>query len=96
VEDIVIPVAGMLFVIVLVIGIPIVRAYTKRIERGDALSFSNPETNERLDRIEHAIDAMAVEVERIAEGQRFVTKILAQRAPEQASLQSGRAGGSTS
>lgn len=33
----------------------------------------------RLERIEHAIDAMAVEVERISEGQRFTTKLLADR-----------------
>ena len=36
-------------------------------------------TDERLARIEQAIDAMAVEVERISEGQRFVTKLLADR-----------------
>ena len=34
-------------------------------------------TDERLARIEQAIDAMAVEVERISEGQRFVTRLLA-------------------
>jgi hypothetical protein len=37
------------------------------------------EADHRLERIEHAIDAMAVEVERISEGQRFVTKLLADR-----------------
>jgi hypothetical protein len=31
----------------------------------------------RLERIEHAIDAMAIEMERVGEGQRFVTKLLA-------------------
>ena len=36
-------------------------------------------SDERLTRIEHAIDAMAIEVERISEGQRFVTKLLAER-----------------
>ncbi|HJQ21671.1 MAG TPA: hypothetical protein VJ867_15085 [Gemmatimonadaceae bacterium] len=40
----------------------------------------NPETDARLERIEHAIDAMAIEVERISEGQRFTTKLLADRA----------------
>ena len=35
---------------------------------------------ERLERIEQAIDAMAVEVERISEGQRFTTKLLSERA----------------
>ena len=34
---------------------------------------------ERLERMELAIDAMATEVERVAEGQRFTTKLLAER-----------------
>ena len=51
------------------------------------------ETAQRLERLESSIDAIAVEVERISEGQRFVTKLLSegqsapmigsgQRAPE--------------
>ena len=36
--------------------------------------------DDRLARIEQAVDAMAVEVERISEGQRFTTKLLADRA----------------
>jgi hypothetical protein len=38
----------------------------------------------RLERIEQAVDTIAIEVERISEGQRFVTKVLVQR-PAQAS-----------
>jgi hypothetical protein len=34
---------------------------------------------DRLQRIENAVDAMSVEVERISEGQRFVTKALSER-----------------
>lgn len=34
---------------------------------------------ERLERMEQAIDAMATEVERVADGQRFTTKLLAER-----------------
>ncbi len=33
----------------------------------------------RLDRLEQAVDAIAIEVERVAEGQRFVTKVLTER-----------------
>jgi hypothetical protein len=33
----------------------------------------------RLERMEQVMDAMAVEIERIGEGQRFVTKLLAER-----------------
>ncbi len=35
---------------------------------------------ERLTRIEQAIDSIAIETERISEGQRFTTKLLADRA----------------
>ena len=37
----------------------------------------------RLDRIEQAVDTIAIEMERIGEGQRFVTKILAERPSQQ-------------
>ena len=33
----------------------------------------------RLERIEQAVDAIAVEAERISEGQRFTTKLLSER-----------------
>jgi hypothetical protein len=36
-------------------------------------------TEARLERMEHSIDAIAVEVERISEGQRFTTKLLSER-----------------
>lgn len=52
-----------------------------------------PELTRRLDEIaarlgalDNAVEAMAVEVERISEGQRFVAKVLADRAPAAASL----------
>jgi hypothetical protein len=35
--------------------------------------------DERADRLERALEAMAVDLERVAEGQRFTTKLLAQR-----------------
>ena len=37
------------------------------------------EIAQRLSRLEQAVDATAIEVERIAEGQRFTTKLLAER-----------------
>ncbi|HVA58417.1 MAG: hypothetical protein WBQ26_10680 [Gemmatimonadaceae bacterium] len=38
------------------------------------------ETEQRIARIEQAVDAIAVEVERISEGQRFTTRLLSDRA----------------
>jgi hypothetical protein len=48
-------------------------------ERGRSLP--PPQLEERLLRIEQAVDAIAVEVERMSESQRFVTKVLAERLP---------------
>lgn len=65
-----------------IIFTPIARAIARRIDRGT--SGGGPqampnEVGERLERMEQAIDAIAVEVERIAEGQRFTSKLLAGR-----------------
>jgi len=38
----------------------------------------------RLDRLEHAVDAIAIEVERVSESQRFVAKVLVERPPSTA------------
>ncbi|MGH7720736.1 MAG: hypothetical protein ACREON_18055 [Gemmatimonadaceae bacterium] len=37
-------------------------------------------SDERLAHIEQAVDAMAIEIERISEGQRYTTRLLAERA----------------
>ena len=36
------------------------------------------ESSQRLERLEHGMDAIALEIERISEGQRFVTKLLSE------------------
>jgi hypothetical protein len=47
--------------------------------------------DQRLERIEQAVDAIAVEVERLAEGQRFATRLLSEGASRQeAQLAIGR------
>jgi hypothetical protein len=66
-------------VIVLAIGVPLLRAHLRRRERQDAMPSASPEVMQRLERMEQAIDAIAVEVERISEGQRFTTKLLSER-----------------
>jgi len=38
-----------------------------------------PDVQERMSRIEQAVDAIAIEVERMSEGQRFTTRLLAER-----------------
>ena len=39
-----------------------------------------PEVSSRLERMEQAIDSIAVEIERISEGQRYTTKLLSDKA----------------
>jgi hypothetical protein len=50
------------------------------------------ESAARLERMEQAIDAMAVEVERISEGQRFVTQLMATKEKAPAQLERGAGG----
>ena len=65
---------------VMAIGIPIARAYAKRIaNEGGGQARIPSDVSARLERMEQAIDSIAVEVERISEGQRFTTKLLSER-----------------
>lgn len=49
--------------------------------------FTSPSLNDaRLSRLEQAVDAIAVEVERISEGQRFTTKLLSEQARQSSRL----------
>ena len=57
-----------------------IHAYVRRIRRKDAvLPATRRDDDDRLARIEQAVDAIAIEVERITEGQRFLTKLQTDR-----------------
>jgi hypothetical protein len=78
-----IDIVRMFFVTVAVIalGIPLIRAFTRRWERGQvAPPPTSPDVTARLERIERAVEAVAIEVERIAEAQRFSAKLMAEQA----------------
>jgi hypothetical protein len=66
-------VLGALAAATIIFG-PLFRALGRRIERRGEPQAVPDNITPRLDRIEQAIEAMAVEVERISEGQRYVTK----------------------
>ena len=85
-EDIVVPIAFFATAIIISIGIPLVRAIVRRWDRQSLRPAMPEDTSQRLERIEHAIEAMSIEVERIAEGQRFVTRLMTDRAPERVAL----------
>ena len=70
----------VLFAMAFVILLPIVIGIGRRIGRKGAPASPIPDTvSPRLDRMEQAIDAIAIEVERISESQRFIAKVLAER-----------------
>ena len=83
--EVVVPVAGIFMIISLVLGFPVVRAITRKIDRQGRYPGVGA-SEERLERIEHAIDAMSLEIERISEGQRFLTKLLSEGAAPPASI----------
>jgi hypothetical protein len=60
----------------LIAGTRIVLTWIRRPRGTAALP---PELSERLERIERAVDVTALEVERIGEGQRFLTRALGER-----------------
>lgn len=70
--------SGMFIVIVL---LPLSIALARRIwRRGSATMAALPrELMERLTRLDQSVDSIAVEVERIGEGQRFMTRVLSER-----------------
>lgn len=74
-------VAGLTFVVVLVFAIPISIAYARRIWRRSARTEVHlpPEMAQRMESLERGVEAIALEVERIGEGQRFLTQAMAER-----------------
>lgn len=59
---------------------PVARAFARRLDRDPGPQQRLPiDVTDRLERMEQAIDSIAIEVERISEGQRFTTKLLSER-----------------
>jgi len=63
-----------------IVGYPLVRAWARRLEQRGATGVPSDITA-RLARIESAVDSISVEVERVAEAQRFLTKLQTERQP---------------
>jgi hypothetical protein len=66
-----------------ILMIPLVLAFARRIwmRSGPRVSSFDFDASPRLQRMEQAIESIAIEVERIGEAQRFTTKLLSERAP---------------
>jgi hypothetical protein len=85
-EGILVPIVLFIMMGVSAIGVPIARAFARRMDRQANAPAISPELAAQIERMEHAIDSIAIEVERISEGQRFTTKLLAERNNGSASI----------
>lgn len=84
-----VPIVFFISVPVTIVGIMLARGYLKRAELASRRTELSPALEARLDRMEQAMDAIAVEIERISEAQRFTTKLLSERSGASAGLLEG-------
>ena len=63
------------------IALSIARMFWKRGSMPAKVVQQSPENAQRMERMEQAIDTIAIEMERVSEGQRFITRILAEGRP---------------
>ena len=77
-EDIIVPVVFFICTAFTIVGLPLARAYARRLDRRST-STDSPEVVQRLERMEQAIDSIAVEVERISEANRFMRSSSSER-----------------
>ena len=71
----------ILIVFTIFVLCPVALAFARSIwKRGSLPRVAPPDrdTAVRLERMEQAMDAIAIEIERVSEGQRFVTRLLAE------------------
>lgn len=76
--DVAVPLGAFATAIICAIGIPLARAYSRRMEADSKNPRIPSEVAARLERMEQTLEAVAIEVERITEGQRFTTKLLSE------------------
>jgi benzoyl-CoA reductase/2-hydroxyglutaryl-CoA dehydratase subunit BcrC/BadD/HgdB len=65
--------------VICIVALPLARAFARWVDRRGLPSPVNAELAAQINRIEQAVDSMAVEVERISEAQRFQAKLLADK-----------------
>lgn len=80
-EAVTMSIAFFIMIAVIIIGLPLARAFARRMDRKTAQPVIPPELTEQLHRLEQSVDTIAVEVERISEGQRFSSGLLREMHP---------------
>ena len=79
-EAVDISIAFFVTMAIIIIGLPIARAFARRMDRRAAGPAQIPnEVSAQLSQLTQAVDAIALEVERISEGQRFTTRLLSEQ-----------------
>jgi hypothetical protein len=80
-EIVIIAVSFFIMLVFIAVGMPLARAFARRMDRQGARAEPSPfptDVSDRIERIEQAVEAIAIEVERVSEGQRFTTKLLSE------------------
>lgn len=71
--------AFLMAIVAMVIFGPIARAMARKISRSAEIPQVPAQVTAQLTQLNQAVDAIAIEVERISEGQRFTTKLLSEQ-----------------
>jgi len=75
-----ISIAFFLTMAFIIVGLPLARAFARRMDRRASGPAQIPgELTTQLSQLNQAVDAIALEVERISEGQRFTTRLLSEQ-----------------
>jgi hypothetical protein len=74
-----ISIAFFLTMAAIIIGLPLARAFARRMDRRGGAPQIPAEVSSQLAHLNQAVDAIALEVERISEGQRFTTRLLSEQ-----------------
>jgi hypothetical protein len=74
-----ISIAFFITMAIIIIGLPLARAFARRMDRRTSGGEVPKEIASQIAHLNQAVDAIAVEVERISEGQRFTTRLLTEQ-----------------
>ena len=74
-----ISIAFFVTIAIIIIGLPIARAIARRMDRRPGPAQIPSDVSAQLNQLHQAVDAIALEVERISEGQRFTTRLLSEQ-----------------
>jgi hypothetical protein len=73
-----ISIAFFLTMAAIIIGLPLARAFGRRMDRRGTQQIPS-DLSHQIGQLNQAVDAIALEVERISEGQRFTTRLLSEQ-----------------